>query len=621
VTDNLTSIADFSTSKVIKAIRCTRNEFSKFFELSQQLTNILASQQMQFETLSAEIPNDQDAFGKALDYAREYNFLTPLLTLIGKSGLEDGSVAEALISGSELHSMINNDTGFINPLIYSKGIIRVVQFTGKVIINGQPMGTGVLIGPNLFLTAWHVVKRLFKQVGSQENGEPNFEIDPSPQNIEIEFNNILDVIDGNLKAINSVKVAAHQDWLIYHSVCHSTELDNTLQVPKIEDRLLDYVIIKLANPIGYERRWVSLEQTAEPVLNKHMILLQHPAGIPLKMDQSTVTGWTPTSSKLRFLHSLNALGGSSGGPCFDKEFKLVGIHQGAWSELVAGSRVNRGIPIKKIIQNFSIKYPTLPAPDPAECKLWALDPQMASPIIGCDEFQTVVWSMAISSSKRIISLNGYPQSGKTFLIGIANALLSESDHLKIVLAGQTIASLDVISLCNHIFSLIGGKPPSFVGIQEYNSTPAAWIRDEMVPKLMEALQQKRAGRLVWICVTDLNKYSLQGQYASDFMLMLYEQVLSCKWLRCVLDGISRIQISLSDIVIKHNTTSITVRDLELFLVRFFSYIQLPFYSPHVAPTAQFLFRQYSEHFATDQSTAMFEFSNTVKNFVSSYLKH
>ena len=113
---------------------------------------------------------------------------------------------------------------------------------------------------------------------------------------------------------------------------------------------MDYAVLRLAQTPGMTRRWADLDARAVvPKADTHIVLLQHPGGYDLKWDQNDIVApevaWCQVIPRLRFLHRANAVGGSSGGPCFDRTFMLFGLHQGEWTRGKTGLRINRGVPI------------------------------------------------------------------------------------------------------------------------------------------------------------------------------------------------------------------------------------------------------------------------------------
>lgn len=620
-----------TVDEVAAALRATRIEFAKLFWQAQTQTGIAVDQRKEFEVIGRNEPDDKQAFKAALEFANQNGFLFLLCVLVTNSGLENGTIAKFVIqktaaNEASLQAMANPPAGFTEPLLFSMNIMKSTQLTGKVLINSAAKGTGVLIGPNLFLTAWHVIRDMFELVKDQQ-GQDVYEL--KKQNIptlDVEFNSILDIKDGAIQPVNIIKVAAHQNWLVAHSVCHDSELAGIVPNPLTElKNYCDYAIIRLAKTIGKERRWATPDSRVQlPATDANIVLFQHPNGIPLKMDYSKIVDMDPPDPavipKYRFLHSLNTTGGSSGGPCFDKEFSLIGIHQGAWPTKINGQTTNRGVPIANIIEDYKSKISELPSPDPNDCPTWCLDKKSYKPVIGCDDFQAEIWKSTILGKPKLITTSGYERTGKTYLVDIISSILNDADHLKIIIPGEVIAKADALSIAQSICKGAGASLPDFVPLVNYNNTPAAWMKDEVIPKLINALETQRNNRIVWICITDLNKVDIKGENASDFLFLLYEQLLANKWLRITLDGMrADIPASLNEFTYRHRTREITQQDIEYYLRRGLAEFNLNVGVNSITANAKFLYNNYQEKLQDQQEKAIELLSEQSHNFLMAYL--
>jgi hypothetical protein len=610
-------------NEIVDALTCTRSEFDKLFLQAQTVVGIPVVERRAFESLVTDIPDDKQAFAKALfegNKAAEVwrfekakrlaaegkppelennRFLFNFVSQIVLAGLEDGRLTNYLLANSRgadtgLQAMSNPPAGFTDPLIHGKGIIKTTQLAGKVLLGGRDMGTGVLVGPNLFLTAWHVLQDMFSL-----DGYGIYKPLEKPPMLEVEFNDLIDMMDNRSIPTQPLRVKAHADWLVCYSPCHVSELIAQMANPlKSLEGYYDYAIVRLSGAVGMVRRWVKPDpRIPVPQPSDRIVLFQHPAGVPLKIDYSTIVDpEVPDEAipTLRFLHRVNSVGGSSGGPCFDKEFALVGIHQGEWPVKIGGCTINRGIPMAKIIAHYKEKLNELPLPDPADCPVWYIKKDVYKAVIGCDEFQSQVWRSAITGAHRIISINGYPKTGKSFLVELATAILPDADHLKIVLAAASIAQKPALGIARDICSLAGVAFPDIASMASYNSTSGAWLKDEVIPKLVEALELKRRGRMVWIALTDLNIHNIEGEHASDFLLLLYGQTAQKNWLRIILDGLSTALPSGLTGVYPHPTATITEADIKTFMERGFAELGADAGLATAAANARFLLQRYNE---------------------------
>jgi len=550
--------------EIAGALKTTRTEFARIFWKAQTVIDLPGVEKVEFEAVALQEPDDKKAFEIALQHADEKAFLFVLIVVATNSGLENGLLSKFIVdritqNNAELQAMSNPPAGFTEPLIFSKSLLKCSQMTGKVMINGAPQGTGILISPNLFLTAWHVIRSMFDNGTVNAEGETIYAKKEPLPSLVVEFNSMLDLVGGAIIPTGSIQVTAHKDWLVSYSPCHNLELIG--QIPADTNdfgKLCDYAIIRLSRAIGFERRWIELFKN-NAVENKiNIVLFQHPNGVPLKMDYSKIVRVLPGDPPPhRFLHWVNAQPGSSGGPCFDKEFSLVGIHQGEWPEKIDGITTNRGVPLAPIIKHLTATYPKLPSPDPADCPVWCLDRKSLLPVLGYDDFQSDVWKFVIPGQKRIATSSGNENSGKTWLMNIIFSVLPDDEHLKITLEGDEIAEKSALEIVKMICDKIGVAVPAISAIGDFTGTRSTWLRDIVIEQLIETINTKRDKRTVWICIKDLNHISINGEDASDFLFGLYDCVIKKDWLRILLDGM---RADIPDTV-KPWTTKFRTRDI------------------------------------------------------------
>ncbi|WP_421939246.1 trypsin-like peptidase domain-containing protein [Pedobacter sp.] len=614
---------NITIENILDALKTTRKEFGGMFIQAQGLLPI--DQRYEFETIAVDTPNDRSAYQKAIQHAQIYDFFKELLMLIVQSGLESGLIAQQLLNNgasipeSTLQSIVNAN-GFTEPHTYYQGIAQSMKWTGKVIIQGQDAGTGVLIGANLFLTAWHVVKKLFNP-------------DQTPKAVviaEVEFDNFLYLQKGLYNRSNSERVKFHQDWHVAHCRCHDQELIPTAVLdPACFKDHWDYVILRLDRTLGFDRGWAKLDSRAVvPPKDQKIVLFQHPAGQAMRIDQNEITGFEPEHPgipKFRFLHLTNALHGSSGGPCFDKEFALVGIHQGSWPEgavqaepavAVAISR-NRGIPITNIIDHIKQTIIELPVPMVEDSPVFWLKDQGFEPIMGCDEFQSLIWAMVLRQQTQILSITGETHSGKSFLLKVADTLLSDQRHLKISLPAERIAKIDVIELLTLIATELGVPVPTVTPFHEYDNTASMWLRNHVFTELINILNSLHNGRLVWIFLGDLNRFTLEGAHVSEFILTIMDLTKTVPWLRIVLDGYNSIlPTGIRPISLDYRNRKVTREDIKNYLNR--SFIKLGI-NENAQLISGILFSDYEKNLTERPETALNELRimamNTLNNAI------
>lgn len=211
--------------------------------------------------------------------------------------------------------------------------------------DGEPMGTGFLIGPARCMTNHHVIDGMV------------------PTDVRLRFDyrrasNGRDLYHGTV-----FKLA--DPWYIALSPPSPLDLlsDAGELLPALDQ--LDIAVLKIDGspgnrPIGRgvqardapRRGWISIGRVvAEP--GDALFVLQHPAGEPLKVAVGSVIGVNGNGTRLR--HSVNTRPGSSGSPCFNSQLELVGMHHAGdpLHESQGPPRYNSAIPAPAILSWLS----------------------------------------------------------------------------------------------------------------------------------------------------------------------------------------------------------------------------------------------------------------------------
>jgi hypothetical protein len=234
---------------------------------------------------------------------------------------------------------------------------RMTKVEGQVClirINGNPQGTGFLVGPDAVLTNYHVMEELVRAT-------------KKPTDFDCVFD--FKVRSDKDKTKTSTPVALHPtdcqiDWSPFSE---SEKVGKPNQVEPTPDEL-DYALIRLAEPVGAKpwavspnpdggaplRGWVRVPD-APPVFKSPMgvLIAQHPSGWPLKLAIDTEginrsnNHWL-NASGTRVRYATNTLGGSSGSPVFDFDWNLIALHHCGDPAFNHPAEYNQGIPIHQI---------------------------------------------------------------------------------------------------------------------------------------------------------------------------------------------------------------------------------------------------------------------------------
>jgi len=600
-----------AVADIVPCLKTTRADFAELFLRAQ--AGIENRQRKPFDVITSN-PDDRTAFGEALTFAEGRGFLKDFVDLVVTDGLETGRLAQALVEAAapsadvaELQAMTNAVRGFINPDTWQRGFANGTRWTVRVLVDGQFQGTGVLVSPNMVLTAWHVVMTLF----TLKNGK--YEPERGPQTarrLSFEFDDFLTRIGrGNQLGAAPVRPAlAHDDWCFAFSDCHADELGNRLPANISQlNHHWDYALLRLTPPPGLERRWVPLSATAVvPKKGEWTLVFQHPAGQRLKADPGKVVAMdppTPAIPRFRFLHDTNTLAGSSGGPCFDKEFELFGLHQGEWKNGGAAAGViNRGVPIVRILEHVG----PLPGLDPSEAPVWHRGKSSNyAPIIGTEAFQKIVWQSVSARSPRLIVIEGDKGSGKSFCLDVLSAMLAEGAHLKVMLTAGLIGKQDPTTIAATICSAASASLDPITPQASYSSTVSVWLRDHVAKNIIQALDRIRNRRTVWICLRELNHFGIENENASDLMHILYEETREADWLRFVLDGMqAELPVTVHDLTEQYDVPSPTLEDLKTLMGRYNAEFQLGMGDTVMTMLTKPAFDTYRTGRRTDPSAAL-----------------
>lgn len=168
-------------------------------------------------------------------------------------------------------------------------------------------GSGWLVGPDLVLTNWHVINKLL----------PGGELTASEAVCRFDYM----VTAAGIQPGTEVRLAT--EWCVDFSPASASETGQGTEEPNPD--LLDYALIRLATQVGAERGWVKLHGNEQlPNENSIVSVLQYPDGHPLKLSLGDVTG--RSADRLRFFHTANTRGGSSGSLVLDAACDPVGLH-------------------------------------------------------------------------------------------------------------------------------------------------------------------------------------------------------------------------------------------------------------------------------------------------------
>ncbi|WP_084627253.1 trypsin-like peptidase domain-containing protein [Mesorhizobium sp. LSHC422A00] len=247
------------------------------------------------------------------------------------------------VRGGTLERTVNKAAGFAN---FEDWLEKITERRGWICRIEDPrdprkaLGTGFLVGPDLVLTNYHVVRDYLPGPGG---GSPK--VDTSQLACRFDFSTEQPQLDGTV-----VPVVTESPFLSFAPFSRFDPGDRG-GVPAPEEA--DYALLRISRKIGDEgkRKWNLLSNMVpRPAPPDTLIILQHPEGSPLKLAIGTVLELNENETRLRY--STNTEGGSSGSPCFNFNLQLVALHHGGDPDRSRAAEFNQGVPVEWIVDHI-----------------------------------------------------------------------------------------------------------------------------------------------------------------------------------------------------------------------------------------------------------------------------
>ena len=206
----------------------------------------------------------------------------------------------------------------------------------------EPLGTGFLLGPDIVMTNWHVMRGAITGGGTPDRFTARFDYKKQT--------------DGTVTTGPTYKVKE----IIDSSPPTDWELKPAGERTEPNPDQLDYALIRLdgapgdesiqygesADPRAPLRGWIEWPQTESDDFesNKVLFVVQHPKGRTMKVTANTVEGVNENGTRVTYLNDTQE--GSSGSPCFNANWELVALHHSGDPSMFP--RFNQGVPLSKI---------------------------------------------------------------------------------------------------------------------------------------------------------------------------------------------------------------------------------------------------------------------------------
>jgi hypothetical protein len=249
---------------------------------------------------------------------------------------------------ASIEKVLRERSPYLNINVWSQKLSEISAQVCQILLHGQPLGTGFLVGPDLVLTAYHLVEH----AGPKSDLACRFDYSVAPDRT----------------VFMGITVPVHKEgWLADYSPYAQSDLSETpTEILPTQDQL-DYALLRLERKFAEEpltqgaqtpearrRGFLPLPEMDPAVvfLDAPLLILQYPHGQPLKvaMDTNTALAWNGNGTRLRYRTQTEA--GSSGAPCFDFEWNLLALHHAGrptYSEGVPIARIRRRLAAKGLL--------------------------------------------------------------------------------------------------------------------------------------------------------------------------------------------------------------------------------------------------------------------------------
>lgn len=266
--------------------------------------------------------------------------------------LEGGGLVTAFVNALRARGVnvdptaLDDPTGSIPFEKLAAFLPRANAFRCRVIKNGKVAGSGVLVGPSLVLTSWHVIS--VNAPGQAQVPAPALSVLLSDQSQQM------------------VHVPAK-----FESECGTMEYTNVLA--RMDSDVLhrhDVALLAMNRPAAAHLGFAPLTIPAPTPQSKNRLVLIH---FPAGQDEGVDFGFSHKirNMRARWRHDVPTKRGSSGGACFDRDLQLIGVHQGAFDNTA------RFVPLDQV--GDALREHVIA--DVAPTSLWSLDGTAAGDLV------------------------------------------------------------------------------------------------------------------------------------------------------------------------------------------------------------------------------------------------
>jgi hypothetical protein len=520
--------------RLAKNVGCDAERFGQIFAKAQALVSSKATIMLNAVYNTAK---PSQFIGYGFQHARVNGWLEVLCTQCLTDGVVNLKFIDDAVQATNSEGLVKlqalcNSEDFKDTALYASGLLRAADFICRIEIDGKHRGTGFLVRPDVVMTAGHVISAPAGEraiLGSAGNATPN-----SAARIKVIFDDKRCLVNNAIQIKPRILEVASK-WLLD---C-STPIMHGEKWVALKNSTPDYALIRLASAAVIQPQTLSVA-TAHALLDAPLIVIQHPEGGRM-CHVDGASGISVAAYPEFFQHHANTLPGSSGAPCLNRQFQVVGIHTGE----LTGAATPTNIAMKSTIPFENLeKLPanTVPyAPDRFFDENGSLRPILGS------RSETQYWlnqTLDVEKSiKRILVVAPVECSGcgMSFTANMIQGQLPADQHWMIRMHASQFSLLSPIEFATELLTQVGMRSLLLKqGLRELlsegESTDVSWQRIHLWPYVLGKMNDYREGKMIWLVLDGLGPMVSLSRPLCDFLDLLYEQVIRHSWLRILLLG-------------------------------------------------------------------------------------
>lgn len=580
--DDARAAGDFSDAEVIEKapplIRAGRDDFARLYDAEalmwegRDFVPLRVLVQMERLLGHADAISDLAAFRIAFRQAAAKGWAKPLFARVLIAGFVLGPDAAPAAGSAEaatyealgrlatpagvevipdLQASVKPADGYVDPVRLGTQMQLATRRVCQIVIDRRPSGTGFLIGQQVVLTNWHVVRPLYGAGGAPPGTE-----DLGRLKVVFDLYNRESGDSGRAAPPTEFAVRAIDRF----DAAYAEEYDGqTIKIGQTapwegEEERLDFALIRVDGLPGLDRGPYHLLPDLWPRENASIHVLQYPGQFALRVASGRFG--VCDGRKRRVRHDANTAPGSSGGLClgFDEQtssLKPCAMHQASLGAHGGGSArpvANQAIPLAKIVPLVAeLARRVDDVPPPLRLAAASGADHGGAPVLGRTAFQRYVVEAQKGDIRIIVVRPAAPPGqstrclGKSFSEVLLRSLLAPDMNVFVSLGADRI-SADAGEVARAIIDHVapGTAGNDWSRPDGATTTETAWIADTLISgEFAPRLDAAARDRLVWLVIDDLDRVDLPDAGGRRFLDALYQKIASLPKLRIVLIGLTR----------------------------------------------------------------------------------